>query len=70
MGLGLVFFVPRGPALQKGRASPSAPPLVSGHVLCHFVAIVEFPRAPSTFSEGVWGGFGGSKYLLRRYLEP
>ena len=29
-----------------------------------------YPRAPSTFLEGVWGGFRGSKYLLRRYLEP
>ena len=28
------------------------------------------PRAPSTFSEGVWGGFRGSRYLLRRYLAP
>ena len=28
------------------------------------------PRDPSTFSEGVWGGFGGSKCLLRRYLDP
>ena len=28
------------------------------------------PRAPRTFLEGVWGGFRGSKYLLRRYLEP
>ena len=28
------------------------------------------PRAPSTFYEGVRGGFRGSKYLLRRYLEP
>ena len=31
---------------------------------------LQLPRAPSTFWEGVWGGFGGSKYLLRRYLEP
>ena len=31
---------------------------------------VIYPRAPSTFAEGVWGGFRGSKYLLRRYLEP
>ena len=28
------------------------------------------PRAPNTFSEGVWGGFRGSKYLLRRSSEP
>ena len=27
------------------------------------------PRAPSTFLEGVWGGFRGSKYVLRRHLE-
>ena len=24
-----------------------------------------FPTNPSTFSEGVWGGFGGSRCLLR-----
>ena len=26
-------------------------------------------RDPSTFSEVVWGGFGGSRCLLRRYLD-
>ena len=26
---------------------------------------VLFPRPPSTFLKDVWGGFGGSKYLLR-----
>ena len=26
------------------------------------------PGDPSTFSEGVWGGFGGSKCLLRKVL--
>ena len=31
------------------------------------VMILTIHRAPSTFSEGVWGGFRGSRYLLRRY---
>ena len=35
---------------------------------CSYIIIC--PRAPRTFLEGVWGGFRGSKYLLRRYLEP
>ena len=35
-----------------------------------FTPLPPCPRDPSTFSEGVWGGFGGSKCLLRRYLDP
>ena len=30
---------------------------------------IRIPRDRSTFSEGVWGGLGGSRCLLRRYLD-
>ena len=44
-----------------------APPLdTGGQKDVHF----HKPGAPCTFLEGVLEGFRGSKYLLRRYLEP
>ena len=40
------------------------------HRLSKIPGTYQSPRDPSTFSEGVWGGFGGSRCLLRRYLDP
>ena len=53
-----------------GRVIAASPRATSGTSPAASDATLLFPKAPSTFSEGVWGGFGGSKHLLRRYLEP
>ena len=34
-----------------------------------YIYIYIYPRHPNTPSEGVLGMFGGSKYLLSRYLD-
>ena len=46
-------------SVQKAASTP--------HGAQWWAHLFHFPRDPSTFSEGVWGGLGGSRCLLRRY---
>ena len=53
--------------VESGLACGRLRPDGRGHVKKAPLFVVTYPRAPSTFSDGLWGGFRGSKYLLRRY---